>query len=131
MRVERTAFFDDGGCGCTGQPSFGVTYSIHYDDATLSWPEEETRLYLRDVGDWVELETAVLDTDANTLTVVFQIIFPNLYFGVGTPADAGVPLVARAATPNNTTTAAAMVMKKSLPPDICRLPQRTAGLCSA
>lgn len=80
------AYFDDGGCGCTGQPAFGVIYTIHYDDAALGWPEAETKLYARDTGNWVELVTAVLDTSKNTLTIVSQTVASNVYFGVGVPA---------------------------------------------
>ena len=80
------AFFDDGGCGCNGQPSEPITYRVHYDESALTWPEAETKLYVLFGGEWVELTNASLDTTANVLTTVRYLVYQNLYLAVGTPS---------------------------------------------
>ena len=41
------AYFDDGGCGCTGQLSEPIPYRLHYDETLVTWPEASTTLYFK------------------------------------------------------------------------------------
>ena len=83
--VAYWAYFDDGGCGCNGQPSEPITYSIHYSEDDLPWPEELTKLYTKVQGEWVEVTNAVQDTDNNTWTTVRNVVNTNLYLAIGVP----------------------------------------------
>ena len=80
------AFFDDGGCGCSGQPSEPITYTLHYDEAALTWPEPMTKLYERVGGEWADVGGAVLDTTANTVTTVRFVVYNTLQLAIGGPS---------------------------------------------
>ncbi len=80
------AYFDDGGCGCTGLPSEPVAYQLHYDEADLDWPEGSTTLYIKEGLSWVEDPWATLDVLANVVTTVHQLVPSNLFLAIGGPS---------------------------------------------
>lgn len=81
------AYFDDGGCGCTGTLSpETITYRFHYDESLVTWPEASTTLYLRAGLDWIVHPGSTVDVGANVVVVGRSLVLNNLRFAVGGPS---------------------------------------------
>lgn len=81
------AYFDDGGCGCTGQLSpETIVYRFHYDETLATWPEVSTTLYIKAGSEWIVQPGATVDVSANVVTVGRSLVLTNLFFAVGGPS---------------------------------------------